>query len=76
MENVCNSVRQEAEKLRQAIREHHFDEMSKASRTISDRIHQLAGHCNVNLVNDALRNWHGALKEGGATEINAVSKPL
>lgn len=76
MENVCTCVREEAEKLRHAVTEQCFDEMSKSSRTISDRIHRLAGHCNINLVNDSLRNWQGALKEGGATELNAVSKTL
>ena len=73
MENVCNSIREEGEKLRQAVRGAHFEEISKASRTISDRIHQLSGHCNINLVNDALRNWQGALKEAGSSELNAVS---
>ena len=73
---MCGCVRVEAEKLREAIREHYFDEMSKSSRTISDRVHKLAGHCNVNLVNDGLRNWQAALKDGRTTELNAVSKPL
>jgi hypothetical protein len=76
MENVCLRVHDEARKLRQAVVEHSFDEMNKSSRTISDHIHRLAGHCNINLVNDSLRNWQGALKEGGATELNAVSMPL
>ena len=76
MENVCLRVREEAGKLRTAIAERCFDEMNKSSRTISDHIHRLAGHCNINLVNDSLRNWQGALKEGGATELNAVSRPL
>lgn len=76
MVNVCKCVSEEAEKLRQALTEHCFDEMSKSSRTISDQLHRLAGHCNINLVNDSLRNWQGALKEGGTTELNAVSKTL
>lgn len=76
MENVCLRVHDEASKLREAVVEHSFDEMNKSSRTISDHIHRLAGHCNINLVNDSLRNWQGALKEGGATELNAVSMPL
>ncbi len=76
MENVCLRVHDESRKLRQAVVEHSFDEMNKSSRTISDHIHRLAGHCNINLVNDSLRNWQGALKEGGATDLNAVSMPL
>ena len=76
MENVCLRVREEAKKLHQAIADHNFDEMNKSSRTISDHVHRLAGHCNINLVNDSLRNWQAALKEGGTTELNAVSIPL
>ena len=76
MENVYLRVHDEARKLSEAIMEHSFDEMNKSSRTISDHIHRLAGHCNINLVNDSLRNWQGALREGGATELNAVSMPL
>lgn len=73
IENVCSSIHEETDKLRQAIRSAHFEEMSKASRTISDRIHQLSGHCNINLVNDALRYFQNALKEPGSNEVNAVS---
>lgn len=76
MENVGLCVREEAVRLRQAVADHCFDEMNKSSRTISDLIHRLAGHCNINLVNDSLRNWQGALKEGGVTELNAVSMLL
>lgn len=75
-ENVCKSVHLEAKKLCEAIRDLSFDTMSKSSRTISDRIHQLAGHCNINLVNDALRYWQTALGETCSTEFNAVSESL
>lgn len=76
MENVRSSVQTEAERLHQAIETANFEEMSKASRTISDRIHQLSGHCNINLVNDSLRHWLMALKEAGSCDLNAVSAPF
>ena len=76
IENTGVCVREEVKKLRQAIVEHYFDEMNKSSRTISDHVHRLAGHCNINLVNDSLRNWQGALKKRGTTELNAVSELL
>lgn len=45
---------------------------------VVDRVQQLTAHCNVILVNDGLRDWHGAQtdrsrKSPGELEINAVS---
>ena len=74
LESACVCVHEEAKKLHQAIAEHCFDEMKKSSCTITDHIHQIAVHCNINLVNNALRDWQGALKKRGATELNAVSE--
>ena len=76
MDNVRSFVRSEAVRLTQVMRTANFEEMSKTSRTISDRIHQLSGHCNINMVNDAIRYWQNALKEAGACELNAVSTCL
>lgn len=73
IESIYSSVHLKANKLHQSILVANFDEMSKASRVISDRMHQLSGHCNINLVNDALRYWQNALKEVGSSELNAVS---
>ena len=73
IESICSSVELEAKKLHRAILLSNAEDMGKASRVISDRMHQLSGHCNINLVNDALRYWQNALKESGTNDLHAVS---
>ena len=36
-------------------------EMQLPIRSVADTVHQLSSHCNVTLVNDALKNLHEAM---------------
>lgn len=49
--------------------------MSNSVRSVAERVHQLKSHCDVTLVNDALRSFHSAqaIKTTSTAELNAVS---
>ena len=66
------------ERLRDAASARALDKVLVGVRSLADYAHQLGGHCNVTLVNDALRDFHAALEDPSATfsslkDLNAVS---
>lgn len=60
VEGICNNVHCLVEQLKGAARSLSVEELKTASHSLADAVHQLSGHCNVTLVNDALRDWHSA----------------
>ena len=79
LEKVQCGLRREVDRLRDAAREMAQDRTQTGVRSLADYAHQLGGHCNVTLVNDALRDLHGALEDpsttfSSLTELNAVSE--
>ena len=70
-ENCCagriqlaqSSLHQEGDKLLAAAREGSMEGVQTTVRAIADWVHHLSGHCNVTLVNDALRNLCTALED-------------
>ena len=72
------SLHAEVERLRDAASAKAVDKMLAGVRSLADGAHQLGGHCNVSLVNDALRDFHNALEDTSTTfsslkDLNAVS---
>lgn len=70
-------MHREVDQLRDAVREMVQDRAQAGVRSLANYAHQLGGHCNVTLVNDALRDLHGALEDtsttfSSLTELNAV----
>lgn len=77
LEKVQCGLHREVDQLRDAVREMVQDRAQAGVRSLADYAHQLGGHCNVTLVNDALRDLHGALEDtsttfSSLTELNAV----
>ena len=78
LEVVQCSLHAEVERLRDAVSAKAVDKMLAGVRSLADCAHQLGGHCNVTLVNDALRDFHNALEDASTTfsslkDLNAVS---
>ena len=72
------SLHAEVERLRDAASARALDKLLAGVRSLADYAHQLGGHCNVTLVNDALRDFHAALEDPSTTfsslkDLNAVS---
>lgn len=70
---VHSNIRLEADRLRELVSGLALEGMTKSMRAIADRVHQLSGHCNITLVNDALRDWHQSLNEQTSAQPDAVS---
>ncbi len=67
IETVCYNMHREGESLLQAANDAEVDHIRQASRAFADYAHRLTGHCNVTLVNDALRDWYRALENPSST---------
>ena len=53
----------ETQRLLEAARQGQLELLHAALKVVSERVNQLHGHCNVTLVNDALKTWQQALTE-------------
>lgn len=63
VDSIEVSVKVETQRLLEAARQGQLELLHTALKVVSERVNQLHGHCNVTLVNDALKTWQQALTE-------------
>ena len=66
IESLHGCMHKEAENLLQAVKSVAMATVQQSVYSLADLLHQLSGHCNVNMVNDALREWHESLEDHGS----------
>lgn len=63
VQSAQSSLHKEGEQLLAGARAGSVEGVQGSVRTIADWVHHIKGHCNVTMVNDALRNWCNAIED-------------